>query len=418
MPAPLTAMARRVSFAVEVKIGTMKGYSRAPLPVFVEVELREAQGGTELGMSGHVGAQSFGQIQGSIRDGMARGDFTPYLPEETIAGMLAIWERWHLNGMQAGCAHQRDMGWTLNRDNAGFFRALGPARNPADFAEVALPHTPLTDSDPIVGFGRTLRTARPGHIWTSAATNASGHPEYRMRRAQVAGGRAAQPVYKLVPDYGNEAGTWDLGEHGPILTHTKGEGRYSYDRTASYAEGGLLGRPCPACGYGFGTAWKHEALPAEVIATVKGWADLRPQPPKVKRGQPRPEAEAEGLEAFAARLGLAVRFDRDPSKDTEHQIGYRYTLIRAGKDAPLIGPFTNGRGNEQPPALTSLLECLATDARIAEECPTWQDYAGDFGDDSHAAHEGWKLGKAQTAKLRKLIGPAEIARLYDAKEAG
>lgn len=33
---------------------------------------------------------------------------------------------------------------------------------------------------------------------------------------------------------------------------------------------GLLGEPCPTCGYEFGTAWTYRALPAEVVAWAKG----------------------------------------------------------------------------------------------------------------------------------------------------
>lgn len=402
---------RAVHFACEVKIGTMKGYSAAPLPVFVEVELRQAKGGTELGMSGHIGAVTFGQIQESIRDGMIRGDFTPYIPEDAIGSMLDIWDRWHLNGMQSGCAHQREMGWSLDRrDNRpGYFRALGPARNPENFAEVALP-TRAT------GEHSAAHIILPGHIWTSA--NATGYTEHKEIQRRERDRRDPRRVVTVTRKTTDEAGTWDLGEHGPILLRVLAESKYSGDRTASYSEGGMLGRPCPACGYGFGTEWRHEELPAAVIATVKGWADLKSAPPKVKKGQPRPEPEAENLAGFAVRLGLAARFDRDASKDTEHAIGYRYTLMRAGQAEPLSGPFTSGKGNQQPPTIATLLECLDVDASIARDCPTWQDYKDNFGDESHESHEGWKAAKAQTVRLRKLIGPSEMARLSSAVEAG
>lgn len=29
------------------------------------------------------------------------------------AALIALWDRWHLNDMQAGCDHQRALGWTL-----------------------------------------------------------------------------------------------------------------------------------------------------------------------------------------------------------------------------------------------------------------------------------------------------------------
>lgn len=35
--------------------------------------------------------------------------------------------------------------------------------------------------------------------------------------------------------------------------------------------GGLLGEPCPECGYKYGTAWLKEELPAEIVEEVMSW---------------------------------------------------------------------------------------------------------------------------------------------------
>jgi hypothetical protein len=32
--------------------------------------------------------------------------------------------------------------------------------------------------------------------------------------------------------------------------------------------GGLLGQPCPVCGYAYGSEWLHEAVPASVLAAI------------------------------------------------------------------------------------------------------------------------------------------------------
>ena len=34
---------------------------------------------------------------------------------------------------------------------------------------------------------------------------------------------------------------------------------------------GLLGKPCPVCGYKHGTEWLFEQIPSEVIAEIKSW---------------------------------------------------------------------------------------------------------------------------------------------------
>lgn len=56
-----------------------------------------------------------GQISGYL-ESLDPKDYRlcPDWTEEMYRRLLDIWERWHLNGMRAGCSHQRAMDW--NRD--------------------------------------------------------------------------------------------------------------------------------------------------------------------------------------------------------------------------------------------------------------------------------------------------------------
>lgn len=47
--------------------------------------------------------------------------------------------------------------------------------------------------------------------------------------------------------------------HGKSETKTRGWIRFDQ------SELGLLGKPCPVCGYKYGTEWKKEEVPKEVI---------------------------------------------------------------------------------------------------------------------------------------------------------
>jgi hypothetical protein len=38
-------------------------------------------------------------------------NFAPHWDKEKWFSLLAIWKRWHLNDMRAGCEHQRALGW-------------------------------------------------------------------------------------------------------------------------------------------------------------------------------------------------------------------------------------------------------------------------------------------------------------------
>jgi hypothetical protein len=89
--------------------------------VWVEIEIREVNrpsettehetvnGYRELSITGAVAqkgyrnAHSWGQVRADAAGAMdnpAKG-----LTEDDIAELVTVWKRWHLNGMQAGCAH-------------------------------------------------------------------------------------------------------------------------------------------------------------------------------------------------------------------------------------------------------------------------------------------------------------------------
>lgn len=61
-------------------------------------------------------------VEGPLRSGNARGSCGQIRPvqvekfakgwtSEALAKFNSIWEEWHLNGMKAGCPHQRALGW-------------------------------------------------------------------------------------------------------------------------------------------------------------------------------------------------------------------------------------------------------------------------------------------------------------------
>lgn len=48
----------------------------------------------------------------------------------------------------------------------------------------------------------------------------------------------------------------------------------STDRWASEKHPqGLLTKPCPTCGYKYGSAWLREELPPEIVAEIKSWSE-------------------------------------------------------------------------------------------------------------------------------------------------
>ena len=79
---------------------------------YVYVTIRYSDDG-RLSLTGVVGPQANGNCRGSCGQ-IRQPNLIRY--EEgwdaaSVAHLFVIWERWHLNDMRAGCAHQRALGW-------------------------------------------------------------------------------------------------------------------------------------------------------------------------------------------------------------------------------------------------------------------------------------------------------------------
>lgn len=106
-------------------------------------------------------------------------------PADRRAQAIArVWKRWHLNGMRAGCEHQRVEKWDE--------RPINPAK-------------------PLNTYGKHFE--------------------------------------------GQKYASWNMLTWVSPKEHPKG----------------LLGKPCPTCGYAYGSAWLKEELPEEVKAEILSW---------------------------------------------------------------------------------------------------------------------------------------------------
>lgn len=89
------------------------GHGRRDCAVTIEIEIRDKDGkGLELSIVGNIwnhirsDCYSCGQNQDDIR--------ALFPHSKRVQRLCDIWDRWHLNGMRAGCEHQREWGWTYN----------------------------------------------------------------------------------------------------------------------------------------------------------------------------------------------------------------------------------------------------------------------------------------------------------------
>ena len=202
---------------------------------FVRIEYdREKK---ELSLCGVIGPRSSGNCDGSAGqcvDEIRKGE--PNAEEgwtrEMLDRLCDIWDEWHLNGMRPYCLHQKKMGWdrkaseevtiynyTLNSE------ALKRERAAKDAAIAALKA------------GETF-TPTPEQV-------ADANRPWRIRTYEPISGPLAE-FYK--PDRDRPQETKTLGwlhenEHPD----------------------GILCRPCPVCGYKYGTSWLREDVPRDVL---------------------------------------------------------------------------------------------------------------------------------------------------------
>lgn len=200
--------------------------------VEIKVEIKDG----ELHMCGAVwnaaGTDwiSGGQNYDSIKSDCA----TLLIPEAQLDRMLEIWQRWHLNHMRAGCAHQRatwDVSEPLQLTYYTWGERYHTARKRAEAGEMS--------PDEYTTYGLM-------HKRVYAATIGLNVPKY------------------------------ETAEIAELLT----TGWLKVDKTETKTAGwvspaehpkGLLSKPCTECGYRYGSAWLKEELPPEILAEIRAW---------------------------------------------------------------------------------------------------------------------------------------------------
>ena len=183
-------------------LGKVDGYGRGVknCKAFLTYELRQTDKRLEFSGCGEV----WNHIESdSIRCGQCVEEVAALsvtrTPQEKR--LVEIWKRWHLNGMNAGCEHQRAEGWK----NC------------------------------------------PGHY--------SG------------------PITQETIDHTNR----ELKETGVGLVRGSGRHYYCTDEDAPVDSEKCAGnvqplcKPCPVCGYQYGSAWLYEPIPQAIIDEIMAW---------------------------------------------------------------------------------------------------------------------------------------------------
>lgn len=175
---------------------------------------------------------SFGQCQDTLLECFPRN--------KEIKEIVKVWERWHLNDMRPNCVHQVGPDWT-SRDvqiyhfttKMSVFKATQQAEKRARLAiEQGSAFYPTVEETILANLKHSITQTTP-----DLSEELAKHYEPKKETTY------SRPV------------------------ETKKTGWLSEKEHPE----GYLSKPCPVCGYKYGSAWLTEEIPADVIKQIKSW---------------------------------------------------------------------------------------------------------------------------------------------------
>lgn len=349
-----------------------------------------------------------------------------------VSALVGIWRRWHLNNMRSGCEHQTGPDWdtsariefrtySIEWDDK---RQLERTEQREALAAGIIPEGKGSDGRDVFPFGHArghggqvgTMTPQAREAWQRfskaagclALLRASGIKPFAWGSLEPRALALLSSEFEFITEAERPAYLEAVTKHAQGLAwRWKGESRPRFYapkppllvRTETKAAGwlrpsdhpaGLLGKPCPVCGYKYGSEWRKEPLPAEVVAELL----------RIVNGAPDAPSESD---QFAA-LGFKLTCRRTNTRPESHNwpADARHWLCRLERNRQVMEfPYTQGSAHKEPPTLADVLECLRSDARLAE-------------DESEAQACGVKLSQWETLKrqahaFRLVVGDAAEA---------
>lgn len=237
---------RKVVNPCQCLVWVSRGIKKILIPAYAKIEYTDGK----LSIRGVVGPRSNGSCAGSagqcvdeIREGTPVGGWTP----EMLEKFCDIWYRWHLNDMRPYCQHQKDLGWDKL---AGKKVTLYNYHLRAEvFSEQR--HLQNRINKLIGDTGTATLTKEEKELWNLPISKKTWEPLDDQRY---------EPQKKY--DWNNGA------------TEESTLGWLSPEEHPD----GILEKPCPVCGYKYGTSWLKEDVPEDVLQFLYNLPDTTREP--------------------------------------------------------------------------------------------------------------------------------------------
>lgn len=235
-------MGNAQAFTKSLRIGTIPTYNGGSMSVYVTVKWD----GKRLSITGVEGPRPSGDCTGSAGqitlEPEAFTEFAKGWDGAKVAELAKVWDRWHLNDMRAGCEHQRQIDTTRKVEVVEYRLTTEASQMRTKVrdraADAALNGEPFNPTPTERALGEMADWFKARYEPPEADSHLSGCFEVRKRETKAIG--------------------WVYPHEHPD---------------------GMLTRPCPECGYKYGSAWLHEDVPPEVLEWLQGLPDAdRPNP--------------------------------------------------------------------------------------------------------------------------------------------
>lgn len=122
------------------------------------------------------------------------------------------------------------------------------------------------------------------------------------------------------------------------------------------------------------------------------------------------------VEEFAARYRVKLEVEPITGQPPDATFdGNWYQVTVYSPRGALRENFGMGYGLSEQPTLDDVLADLASQARDQEDCPTWRDFAAEYGygNDPESAREIFRRQRATVRRLRDLLGGKALADLRE-----
>ena len=207
-------------------------------PVDIEIKLTDGR----LSVVGHVWMPSRRDIYTGGQCYEAIGELFP--ERESVRRLIEIWRRWHLNDMNPCCEHQQADGWReISKKNVSLYN--------------------WELSGKIISERSKIKEACEKVLLSGASVQLSGK-ELKIMNLEFWIKTTDQNLPKNLAAYYTPSGSRSR-------PHVEAK-MLGWLNQNEHPEG-ILSKPCPVCGYEYGTAWKTEPIPPEVIAEILSWND-------------------------------------------------------------------------------------------------------------------------------------------------